>query len=507
MNPYDIKNESGGIMSDSHFSRRDFLKAAALSAGAAAFPWACRSPGASHSRRPNLLIVFPDQMRAHAQGYMGEDPVLTPRLDRLSKESLVLTHAVSNYPVCSPFRAMLMTGKYPHSNGVLANCNSNGAEYGYELKTDETCWSDILKEYGYSLGYIGKWHLDAPRKPYVISSNKSENFAWNEWCPPKRRHGFDFWYAYGTYDQHMRPMYWKTTAGRDEAEYIDQWGPEHEADQAIAYLKNQNHGFRDPDKPFALVVAMNPPHTPYHLVPDKYSSLYKDREVEDFCNRANIPPADEKWGEHYRKHIRNYLACVTGVDAQFGRILDCLQQEGLEDNTIVLFTSDHGNCIGIHNQVTKNNHYEESMRIPFLFRWPGRIKPRRDDLLVSVPDIFPTLLDLMGIGDAVPPSVEGISHAPLFLSGEGFRPQSQLYLWVPYGKPEWGRRGIRTHRYTLMVSHMPEEPEDVVLHDNIEDPYQIENIASSQTEVVKGLIDRELKPWLEKTRDPFKISV
>ena len=348
------------------------------------------------TEHPNLVFVFPDQMRAHALGFLNEDPVLTPNLDRFAGESIVFSHAVSNYPVCSPYRAMLMTGKYPHSNGVLSNCNSESAPFGYELRKTERCWSDILNKRGYSLGYIGKWHLDSPYEPYVKCYNNTEEMAWNEWCSPDRRHGFDFWYAYGTYDQHLNPMYWAKVAPREEAFTVNRWGPEHESDQAIGYIKNKNGRYRKPEKPFALVVSMNPPHMPYAQVPDKYVELYRDKKVEEFCNRDNIPASGTRWGNYYRKHIRNYLAMVTGVDEQFGRILRALHDEGLDDNTIVVFTSDHGNCLGIHDQVSKNNHYEESMRIPLMIRLSGRIKPRQDDLLISVPDMYPTLLELMG---------------------------------------------------------------------------------------------------------------
>jgi N-acetylglucosamine-6-sulfatase len=180
-----------------------------------------------------------------------------------------------------------------------------------------------------------------------------------------------------------------------------------------------------------------------------------------------------------------------------------LDEEGLTEDTIVLFTSDHGNCIGTHGQVSKNNHYEESMRVPFLVRWPDKIQARQDDLLISTPDLFPTILDLMGFAAEIPQDVEGISRASLFLDDEGERPTSQLYIWVPPGQPEWGRRGVRTHRYTLMISKMPGEPTEAVLHDNQEDPYQLENIAAGNPEIVARLVEEELNPWLERTGDPW----
>ena len=488
----------------SRFSRRKFLKTAVAGGSVMAIGGFSKIACRKDSTRPNLIIVYPDQMRGQAMGFLNEDPVITPNLDRFARESLVLPQAVSNYPVCSPSRAMLWTGKYPHKNNVLANCNSNAAKHGYELRQSECCLSDILCENGYSLGYIGKWHLDSPYKPYVKCSNNNENFAWNEWCSPDRRHGFDFWYAYGTYDQHMNPMYWTKDSTRDKPVWIDQWGPEHEADMAVRYIRNENGDYRDPRKPFALVVAMNPPHMPYNLVPQRYIDKYGDKTYRDLVIRPNVDiNGDSRMSRLARNHTKNYFAMITGVDDQFGRILDVVSEQGLEEDTIVLFTSDHGNCIGSHNEVSKNNHYEESMRIPFLIRWPGKIEPRQDDLLLSTPDIFPTLLDLMGCSGRIPKDVDGRSYADLFRTGEGQRPASQLYIWIPYGKPKWGRRGVRTHKYTLMISKMPGTEIQYVLHDNINDPYQIKNIAGEKPDIVRMLIESELNPLLIKTNDPW----
>ena len=332
-------------------TRRQFMKMSLAAGSAAAFTGpACMLEGRGESPRPpNLVYVFPDQMRGQALGFLKEDPVITPNLDRFAGESVVFTQAASNYPVCSPYRGMLMTGKYPHSNKVLSNCNSNGAKYGYELQVTDRCWSDVLKKKGYSLGYFGKWHLDSPREPWVQSPNNSDTFAWNEWCPPERRHGFDLWHAYGTYDNHFNPEYWTNDSTRDKRIKIDQWSPEHEADMAVKYIRNEGSSFRDPTQPFALVVGMNPPHMPYNLVPQKYLDLYGDKTAEDLINRPNVNlNGDTKGARLARKQIKNYFAMVTGVDDQFGRILAALKEQGLEKDTIVVFTSDHGNCLGCH---------------------------------------------------------------------------------------------------------------------------------------------------------------
>jgi arylsulfatase A-like enzyme len=441
-------------------------------------------------------------MRGQAVGFLGEEPVRTPRLDAFAEESIVLPQTVVNYPICSPSRAMLLTGQYPHANGVLENCNSRSAPYGHELSTGARCWSDVLADRGYDLGYIGKWHLDSPRPPYVESPNNTDQMAWNEWTPPHRRHGFDYWYAYGTMDRHDNPMYWDAEAPRDGAHRHSGWGPIHEADLAVRYIRNQGGALRDPDRPFALMVSMNPPHMPYELVPGEYVERYTDLTLDDLTRRPNIPPSGTRWGDYYRQHVRNYYAMITGVDQQFGRILDALQRAGLADETLVLFTSDHGNCLGIHDQISKNNPYAESVRVPFLLRWPGRLEPRHDDLLLSTPDICPTLLDLMGLAEEIPDGVQGTSHAALLRGAGGPRPTAQLYLKTPLGQPDWGHRGVRTHTHTLVVELVPNRSPSVTLFHDAEDPHQLVDVAAEQPEVVDRLIEEELLPLLRRTGDP-----
>ncbi len=486
--------------------RRDFLKkisASLISAPLLSFI-KTKKLSAKKTEHPNLIYIFADQMRGQAIGFLKEEPVITPNLDALAKESLVLPHTASNYPVCSPYRAMLMTGKYSHSNKVLENCTSAVAPYDNQLQATDRCWSDILKDKGYSLGYIGKWHLDAPHKPYVKSYNNKGKLKWNEFCPPNRRHGFDFWYSYGTFDMHMKPEYWATDTPRDGRIKVRQWGPEHETDLAIKYIRNQDQKYRKDNSPFGLVISFNPPHPPYQHVPGKYRKIYKDKDINELCKRPNIPPENTRWGKYYRKHIKDYYAAITGIDEQIGRIMKVIKEQNLDKNTIVIFTSDHGNNIGIHNYRAKQNHFEESMRVPFMIRWKGKIKPGSDDLLLSSPDINPTMMELMGFAGDIPEEVEGVSHAGLFLTGEGKRPTSQLYMRVPMGKPAFGRRGVRTLEYTLMIDKKPDASEKIYeLYDNKNDPYQLENIADSNKDIIEKLVNTELNPWLKKTKDPW----
>lgn len=331
-------------------------------------------------------------MRTQSLGFMGQDPSITPFINQFASQSVVLKQAVSNYPLCTPFRGMLMTGQYPYRNGLQGNChtgadgNFGGKDFGIELKKESVTWSDILKKQGYSMGYIGKWHLDAPEAPFVPSyNNPMEGRYWNDWTPPEKRHGFDFWYSYGTYDLHLNPMYWTNDTPRDKPLKINQWSPEHEADIAIKYLRNEGGKYRDNDQPFALVVSMNPPHSPYDQVPQKYLDRFKDHTSESLNTRPNVV-----WDKAYQdgygpKYFKEYMAMVNGVDEQFGRIVAELDRLNLDKDTLVVFFSDHGCCMGSNGQPTKNVHYEESMRIPMMFRWPGKLPVREDELLFSAP--------------------------------------------------------------------------------------------------------------------------
>jgi arylsulfatase A-like enzyme len=466
----------------------------------------CLGLSAQKKQSPNLVFVFPDQMRGQSMGFMGEEKVQTPVLDRFAKEGVIFSNAISNYPVCSPTRAMLMSGQYPLQNRVIMNCTDFSAKFKCELPATTRCWSDVLNEKGYSLGYIGKWHLDSPHEPFVKTSNNNGDVKWNEWCPPERRHGFSYWHAYGTYDQHLRPMYWDTDDARDSFSYYDEWGPEHEANKAIDFIRNKDKKYREDGKPFALVVSMNPPHTGYNFVPQKYKDLYKDVSVESLINKPSIPPAGSQWGDHYRNNIRDYYAAITGVDEQFGRILEALGEEGLAENTIVVFTSDHGNCLGIHGEVTKNNWYEESMRVPLLIRYPCRIKPHTDSILLSTPDISPTLLGLMGFSEDIPKTTDGENLSEYLLTGKGPKPVSQWYMRILDGNPLLDLRGIRTDRYTFVVNIKTEKQREVMLFDRKKDPFQMNNIADESPKLIREM-SAMLKQWLSKYQDPWLVNL
>lgn len=454
--------------------------------------------------RPNIVFVVPDQFRQQALGCMHADPVITPNFDRFADEALVLTHAVSNYPVCSPYRAMLFTGKYPYANGVVGNCNSQTVPYRVYLQPDACCLSDVLCEAGYECGYIGKYHLDPPSDDDVFHGEgmRGDGRVWDAYTPPgPRRHGFGFWHSYGCCDKHMTPHYWVNDAPVSQPLEVRKWSVEHETDVAVSYIHNAG-GERNPDKPFALFVAHNPPHTPFQQVPQGFVDMYGDAEPADLLNRPNLRL--EGPGEQAGVHAKNYFAAVTGIDHHFGRILDALDETGGAQDTIVIFTADHGEMMGSQGRMHKDVWYDESFLIPFLIRWPDHIKPGRDDLLLSVPDVMPTLLALAGVGDKTPGDIDGRDFSQTLCGQDCERPDSAFYLTPRFDNPQGGRRGVRTHRWVFAIDRQEHDPEKLFLYDCVSDPFQLENVADQRPDVVAEM-QVLLGEWLERTDDPWAV--
>jgi len=448
--------------------------------------------------RPNLLIVLADEWRKAALGRFGEDPVHTPNLDRFAEDSTVITHAVSNFPVCSPHRAMLMSGMFPWANGVTANCNSLTSPHDVGLREDLTCWSDVLASVGYRCGYIGKWHLDRPvdGDETYGEGPRRDGVVWDAYTPPgRRRHGFETWHSYGCCDRHFTPHYWVDDAPRDKPTRVDRWSPEHDTNVAIDFIT------RDDEQPWALVVSYNPPHMPFHEVPERYRRQYADIPPADLLTRPNVDLGTRAAVDN----VASYFAMVTGIDDQIGRLL-----EVVGDDTLVLITSDHGEMLGSHGLMAKKTWYDESLLVPMLIRLPGTVPPGENDLLVSTPDIYPTLFGLMGFADHVPPGLHGrdLSAAVIDPAG-GERPRCAVYLNLPdphagsSNHPRVDRRdvrGLRTHRWTYVVQREPEHRR--LLYDLTADPYQLTDVLADNEDVAAGL-EALLREELVRVDDPW----
>lgn len=488
-------------------SRRDMLKGVL---GGALYPFAA-AHAVQAGARPNLLYIFPDEWRQQALGFMQSDPVRTPTLDRFAAESVIFTQAVSNIPICSPHRAMLLTGQYPTSNGVPENCNSGNPEIF--LRPDARTFSDVLSEGGYACGYIGKYHLDTPTEedakygegPRGKKGVKGGGgLVWDAYTPPDRRHGFSFWHAYGCCDRHFTPHYWVGDAPVSQPLQVKAWSPHHETEVAEAFIRNPGGTMRDPGKPFALFVAHNPPHMPFDQVPDEYRALYAEASPESLLVRKNVDTRNNGMrvanGASAPRSVNDYFAMISGIDGQVARLLRALKESGQEENTIVVFSSDHGEMMGSHNRMGKGVYYDESFLIPFILRYPGKLKPRRESLHFNTPDIMPTLLGLMGLGDQIPASVEGADRSGLLLTGTGERPGSTFFI-SGLRDANSGCRAVRTDRYTFAVVRGRDA--GVRLYDRQADPWQLTDCAAEQPEVCRELTV-ELNRWLKQTHDPWK---
>lgn len=474
--------------------------------------------------RPNVIYVFPDQMRNHAMQFWSHDgfrdsvnfkadPVITPRLNEFASQSRVLTSCQSNFPLSSPHRGMLLTGRFSQNSGISTNCVANRPVSS--LRADATCISDVFKQEGYSCAYIGKFHADhpTPNDPQNPGTYVEARVpAWDAYTPPERRHGFDYWYSYGTYDVHKHPHYWDTDGCRHD---IDEWSPKHETDKAIAYIANDG-GVRDASKPFFMMVSYNPPHAPYRSTDDCMEedyALYSSKPLGELLVRENADTTMKK-----APSAAYYFASVTGVDRQFGRILDALDSLGIADNTIVVFSSDHGETMcsqGIEDP--KNSPYAESMNVPMLVRYPGRIAPDIDTrLIMSSPDIMPTLLGLAGLADKIPAEVEGRDYSGRFLGTDSSTPlrKGALYIRNTDGdKDSLGNvvtyfpiaRGIKTDRYTLAltIDKKTGKLKSSLLFDDMADPYQLRNIPLDEKPELVAELCAMMVPLLKEADDPW----
>jgi arylsulfatase A-like enzyme len=464
---------------------------------------------------PNLLFVLVDQMRYSAMGCAGNSQIRTPNLDRLAAEGAIFRNAVSNVSVCTPARACMFTGRYPLPHTVLTN-NSM-------LPNDMPSMAAMLKPHGYSTGHIGKWHLSGEAYIGATPHNKHQN----GYIPPgKLRHGFDYWATH-----HCSHSYWNATYFRDSPEPIpvDGWEPDTQTDLAIDFIREQSRLDGETRQPFALVVSWGPPHTPF-TAPPEFRDLYAPERLE---LRKNVmrPPngfpvtpelADTETAERtIREWTAAYYGAISSLDHNLGRLLETLDRQGIADDTVVVFTSDHGEMLGSHGQMHKVQPWDESVRIPFIVRYPRSIQPGRDVAAsLGHPDILPTLLGLMGLPE--PDGLEGDDLSPV-LRGECPDPddRSAFILWI-CSALTWGKkwqyvddyrglgaprgfvrpyRGIRTPTHT----YVRDRNGPWLLYDNQRDPWQLENLLDSQgTKAVPPELERNLQEWLDRTRDRFE---
>ena len=426
--------------------------------------------------KPNILFVFCDQLRYGALGVEGNPIIRTPNVDRLAGQGVVFDQAFSNCPICSPFRGNVLTGRYPHQHGVVDN--------EYELWPDQTTLPQVLKGAGYRTAFFGKWHLGYG--PYT----------------EEKRHGFDCMAAHN-----CNHSYYEVNIHENETGPIplEGWAPERVTDRAIEWLKNQGSA------PFLLMLGWGPPHWPY----DQYPEAFKVYAADQMTLPPNVPEALAPFA---RQEMADYYGNVTGLDAQMGRLLDALEERGLAENTVVCFTSDHGDHIWSHGygkpndnwlhpakRASKATPYDEAVHIPFIVRGPGVQPGRRSDAMCSSVDMMPTLLGLCGL--PVPDPVEGADLSHVLTGGHGTPPDSVYLQNLGEGWPYRGEwvgfwRAVRTPRHTYARWH--DNTTGPWLFDREADPYEIDNLAGNPEHAqTERQLRARLDQWIADTGDPF----
>ncbi len=443
------------------------ILAAALGAGASA-------QAASRSGGPNVLLVFADQMRAAAMGCMGNPQVKTPNLDRLAAGGALLSNCHSTDPVCTPFRAMMLTGRFGFHTGVMEN--------DVALPFKEISLAEAFKGAGYATGFIGKWHLSAGRKAKPGTPEKAG------FVPPgEARQGFDFWRALECSHEYFDTRYFA-----DEPTPIPVHGyePQVQTDLAIGFIKEHR------GEPFCLVMSWGPPHNPY--TPPKEWDIYDPSQIK---LRPNVPEADAALA---RKQIAQYYGLVSSLDHQMGRLLDTLAELQIERDTIVVFTSDHGDMLESQGWTLKQKPWSEASNTPFILRYPAKVGAgRKRDLLLSTVDIMPTVLGMCGVKG--PAAMDGVDLSPVLRGESGEEPES-IFL---YNQPHTGNnvgaswRAVRTKRYLYAVTNAG----DWLLYDVLKDPYELHNLAGDPSVApdvahLRGL----LTDWRRKADDELNLE-
>ncbi len=445
-------------------SRRQFV--AAASAGLA-----CAAP----SRRPNILMLVPDQWRGMDLGAMGNSEVSTPNMDALAAGGALLRNVTANCPVCCPARATLLTGRFGHEHGVAVN--------DAPLPDAAVTIAEVARQAGYRTGFIGKWHLEGGRRqPGYVR--------------PERRQGFEFWAA-----NICSHRYWDMHYFRDGPEpvRIEGYSAQTFTDEAISFLTS------DPSRPFLACLQWGPPHNPY-VAPPEYMRRY---DPEALTMRPNWSgPVARRNGRlsGRREDLAGYYAAIAFLDDEVGRIAEALRHSGQFENTLILITSDHGDMLGSQGALLKRKPWAESLQVPGIVHFPGRIPP---GLRLSVPfshvDMVPTLAGLAGL----PPLHEasGVDLSPHLLGEAGSRrvtePESvyaQSYTRTEDGRfPPW--RAVRTRRYTYARS----ESGPWLLYDNHADPYQLDNlVARTERRELQTRLDALTMDWFDRTGDDWR---
>lgn len=462
----------------------------------------------NNNEQPNIIFIMSDDHASHAMSCYGSAINETPNLDRIANGGMRFDNCFCTNSICAPSRASVLTGQYNHMNGVKT--------LGDQFDSRQTTVQRLLRENGYQTALVGKWHLG-----HGGNHDPAD---------------FDYWNVLPGQGDYHDPEMIEMGKHKQEKGYVT----DIITDKSLDWLKN-----RDNEKPFMLMYHHKAPHRPWE--PDeKHAHMYEDVDIpepysfhDDYDGKAQAtkeatmridrdllkrdvkadPPEGlsdkelKSW--YYQRYIKDYLRCVASIDDNVGRMLDYLDEEGLTENTIVIYTSDQGFFLGDHGWYDKRFMYEESLRMPFVIRYPKVIKPGSvtKDFALNV-DFAETFLDYAGID--IPDSMQGRSLRPILEDNTPDDWQTSMYYryWEHLSKEHkvGAHYGVRTHEFKLIYYYGEalgaadavdeyREPE-WELYDLEKDPYEMTNVYhdSSYEETIKNL-KKELYRLKEEVKD------
>ena len=476
-------------------TRREFLKDAgfaAISGGLLSRLSGCVTTSQIKSERkpPNIIFIMTDDHASHALSCYGSKINKTPNLDRIAKEGMRFTNCFCTNSICAPSRAVILTGKYSHLNGVIDNA--------VEFDGSQQSFPKLLQKAGYETAIVGKWHL------------KSDPT------------GFDYWNILPGQGIYHNPVLIEMGQRKKYTGYVT----DIITDLCLAWLKERSGG-----KPFCLMYHHKAPHREWEP-DDKHAKMYEDIDIplpetfnDDYKTRCAAVRQQEMTIEHhlnekdlkmkppegltgqelkkwkYQRYIKDYLRCVASVDDNVGRLLDYLDSSGLAENTIIFYTSDQGFYLGDHGWFDKRFMYEHSLRMPLLVRYPKKIKAGsiNNDIVLNL-DFAPTFLDLAGA--AVPGDMQGHSLRPILHRNtpKNWR-DSMYYHYYEYPAVHSVKRhyGVRTKRYKLI--HFYYDIDAWELYDLEKDPNELNNVYDNPAYAEIG---QQLKVELQRLREEYK---
>ncbi len=466
------------------------------------------------NKRPNILIIYPDQMRYDAMSCAGNPVIRTPHIDRLAREGVQFTEAYASYPVCCPFRASMLTGKYAQGHGMVQNHTP--------LRGDQTFLAECLRDAGYRTGYVGKWHLEGGPKPGFV--------------PPDRRFGFEHFVGFNRGHDYLSSIYFDDDG---QAYHSERYEPDYQTDQFMEFIESA--ALAGDGKPFFGYVSYGPPHFPMDM-PEYLRHVYRPDEVplppgvpnpelqrsfqqfrkEVYCGGDprslhhshaaydTKPPGEPETEAEIRQFIAEYYGMIHNIDWNLGRILNQLDSLGIADDTMVVFLSDHGDMFGQHGFLCgiKCQAYRASMHVPLIVRYPARFAPQKSEAMVDVGvDMMPTLLDLCGA--APPEEMHGQSYLSV-LDGDASEARDaimyQVFHQTDGQKGEYApyaQRGIRTKDW-LYVRHKDRR---VMLYDERSDYHEQNNLVDDPDRTsLMDEFDARIAAHMEATGDDWDMA-